>query len=171
MKPKAVIDSSPLINLIHLGLASKLSVYFDVIYVPREVHREVSRKKTSRRVLEKLYRGSPFERCNVGNQSNVELLCIDMDPGEAEALTQAQELGAPVFIGDEKLARRIGERMGINPIGTARILARMYIEALADEPRRLIRKLRTDLQYRIAERLIEEAIEKASEPFGLIRRR
>lgn len=164
MKPKAVIDSSPLINLIHLGLASKLSAYFDVVYVPREVHKEVSRKRTSRRVLEKLYGGSPFEKCDVGNQDNVRLLLVDIDAGEAEALTQAQELGASVFIGDERRARRIGQIMGIRPIGTAKILARMNLEALAEEPKRLIRKLRTDLAYRIADDLIDEALANASEP-------
>ncbi len=31
---KAIIDSDPLINLIHLGLTLKLSSFFDVIYVP-----------------------------------------------------------------------------------------------------------------------------------------
>ena len=40
----AVIDSSSLINLAYLDLASKLGLYFNRVYVPRSVQAEVNRK-------------------------------------------------------------------------------------------------------------------------------
>jgi hypothetical protein len=48
MKRIAVVDSSPLINLVHLELADTLHLYFDTIYVPRMVHGEVNRKSRFR---------------------------------------------------------------------------------------------------------------------------
>lgn len=40
----AVIDASPLINLTHLNLATDLSLFFDRVYVPRAVQKEVNEK-------------------------------------------------------------------------------------------------------------------------------
>lgn len=163
----AVIDSSPLINLVHLGLATKLSQFFDVVYVPRRVQVEVNRKARFRYKLNKLYRTAIFQKCVVVDEANVRLLTAPggtgLHEGEAEALVQAQEQGANVFIGDEKSAREIGERMGIKPVGTARILARLHVEGLASEPRHLVKKLRRDLQCHVTDTVVNEAVAKAHE--------
>ena len=165
----AVIDSSPLIYLVHLELAKSLSQFFDVIYVPRTVQAEVNKKGRFRYSLNKLYRTTAiFRRCVVADKFNVHLHAgpggTGLNEGEAEAIVQAQERGAKALIVDEKLARKIGNRMGIKPVGTARILARLHLEGFADDPRRLIRKLRLDLECRITDSVVEEAVARAHEP-------
>lgn len=165
MKPSAVIDSSALINLVHLELAKYLSLYFNAVYVPREVEREVNRKSRFRYRLRNLYRASVLKKCKVGDETRVWLL-NELDRGEAEAISQAQELPASMFIGDEKKARRTAAYMRITPVGTARIIARMNLEEYAEDPRRLIRKLRKDLNCYIAEELVEDAIRMAATPIG-----
>jgi predicted nucleic acid-binding protein len=108
----AVIDSSPLINLTHLDLAGKLSLFFDVVLVPRAVQREVRKKSRFGSRLNRLYAMGLFKRCKAADRANVALLHIEkLDEGEAEALTQAQEKQAKeeatlYFIGDEKRARQ-----------------------------------------------------------------
>ena len=159
----AVIDSSCLINLTHLGLAITLSEFFHLIYVPRSVHQEVNRKSRFRYKLKKLYRTRLYQRCQAADDVRVKWLTDQLDPGEAEALIQAKERKAAYFIGDEKRAREIGEFMGVQPVGTARLLARLHLDGLAGEPRRLVGKLRKDLDCRIAEDVIEEAIARARE--------
>ncbi len=163
----AVIDSSSLINLVHLELATKLSQYFDVVFVPRRVQVEVKRKSRFRYRLNKLYRTAIFRRCVVADDVNVHLLTAPggegLDEGEAEALVQAQEQGVSVFIGDEKPAREMGERMGIRPVGTARILARLHAEGLASDPHHLVNKLRKDLGCRITDAVVSQAVAKAHE--------
>ncbi len=84
--------------------------------------------------------------------------------GEAEALTQAQEKGARIFIGDEKRAREIGEAMGLKAVGTLGVLARLDLEGYAGDIRVLVRKLRKELHYRVTDALVEEAIANASQP-------
>jgi len=160
----AVIDSGPLINLVHLGLARELTLYFNVVYVPRAVQREVNKKQRFRYRLQKLFNSGIFERCASSHRWNVELLRIDLDDGEAEALIQAQEKSAAVFIGDETRARAICTNFGLQPVGAVRLLARLHREGRAGEPAVLSRKLRRDLRFRVTAKVIEAAIALANEP-------
>ena len=160
----AVIDSSPLIHLAHLDLAVHLNSFFDVIYVSRSVQQEVNRIGRFRRRLTKLYRRSVFERCSVVDQANVDLMRIELDMGEAEALAQAPERNATFFIVDERAARDMASNKGLKVVGTARLLARLHLDGKAEDPRVLIRKLRRDLGFRIRDDVLEDAIAMASEP-------
>jgi len=160
----AVIDSSPLINLVHLELAETLAFHFDFVYVPRAVQVEVNTKHRFRYRLRKLYRSGLFVRCISADRTNVELLRFDVDAGEAEALVQAAEKNAVAFIGDEKRARGIGSNLGLKPVGTVRILARLHLEDRAGDTRELVKKLRRDLKFRVSEDVIRDAIVQAHEP-------
>jgi predicted nucleic acid-binding protein len=160
----AVVDSSPLICLSHLGLAGELSRFFDIVYVPREVHEEVNKKSKFRKRLNKLYQTGRFQRCMAADETNVRLLMDQLDEGEAEALVQAKEKAAGFFIGDEKRAREIGRLKGFKPVGTVRILARLHLEGRATEPLALVRKLRRDRNFRVSETVVNEAIAMASQP-------
>jgi len=160
----AVIDSTPLISLAHLALANKLSLYFDVIYVPSMVQSEVNRKHRFRYHLRKLYKTGFFVRCASVDRSSVELLRVELGEGEAEALIQAQEKKAVYFIGDEKRAREIGAGMGLRPVGTVQILARLHREDQAEETAGLVRKLRRDIAFRVTDEIVKLAIARAVEP-------
>lgn len=164
MTRAAIIDSSALINLTHLELASKLSLYFDAIYVPRRVQEEVNKKFKFRKSLNKLYRAGLFRRCKCADETRVRLLDADVDAGEAEGLVQAQEKGARFFIVDEKRAREIGQAQGLTLVGTVRLLARLSLEGHADDARSLVRRLRKDLRFRVAEHVVEKAVATAAIP-------
>ena len=160
----AIIDSSCLISLSHLGLASKLSLFFQLVFVPVSVQREVNRKQRFRYRLNKLYKSGLFQKCVAADRVRVEWLLNDLHEGEAEALVQAQEKQAGFFIGDERRAREISQLMGIKPVGTVRMLARLNIDGLADDPRKLVRKLRKDLGYQVSDSIVDQAIDGPSEP-------
>jgi uncharacterized protein len=160
----AVIDSTPLISLAHLELAKELSLFFDIVYVPSAVQREVNRKGRFRYRLQKLYKTGVFQRCPSADPDGVELLRAELDEGEAEALVQAQERKARYFIGDERRAREIGEKLGLKPVGTVRILARLNLEGEAEETAKLVRKLRNDLRFRVTEEIVAQAMIMAPEP-------
>jgi predicted nucleic acid-binding protein len=160
----AVIDASPLISLAHLDLADELTLFFDRVYVPRAVQEEVNKKGRFRYRMKKLYYTGFFTRCMTSDTFNVQLLQPELDKGEAEALIQAQEKQAPYFIGDEKRARAIAERMGRKAVGTLRLLARLHLEGRAGELPILVRKLRQDLDFRVSEEIVQLAIDLAGEP-------
>ena len=139
-------------------------MFFDRVYVPRAVQREVNIKGRFRYRLKKLYATGFFERCMTADETNVQLLRAELDEGESEALIQAQERQVYVFIGDDRRARTIAERMGRKPIGTARILARLNLEGRVPDVSALVQNLRQDLGFRISDDVVSQAIETAFEP-------
>jgi uncharacterized protein len=161
---RAVIDSSPLINLSHLNLAEALSLYFNIVLVPKAVQIEVNRKQRFRYRLNKLYRTGIFVGCRSADRWNVELLRPLVDEGEAEGLIQAQEMHTAAFIGDEARARQLAENMGLTPVGTVRILARLHLEGHVKDVWPLIAKLRKDLAFRVNDEIVQEAISRAIDP-------
>jgi predicted nucleic acid-binding protein len=160
----AVIDASPLINLAHLGLARDLSLFFDRVYVPRAVQEELNKKGRFRYRLNKLYSTGFFTRCVAADRVNVQLLRAELDRGEAEALIQTQEKQALYFIGDEKRARAIAARLGSKVVGTLRLLARLSLEGRAPGLLELVRVLRRDLEFRVTDEIVRQAIDLAGEP-------
>ena len=164
MRRIAVIDATPLISLVHLGLAEGLGLFFDTIYVPRAVQKEVNKKRRFRYRLQKLYRTGAYERCSSADSTSVQLLEAQLDSGEAEGLIQAQEKQARYFIGDDVRARNTCVGYGLTPVGTVRVLARLHLEGQADDPAALVRKLRRDLSFRISQEVVDEAIALAANP-------
>lgn len=163
MRRIAVIDSSALINLVHLDLVSELTLFFDRVYVPRSVHREVNKKHRFKDRLRKLYGHGFADRCMVADDTNVRLL-RPLGEGESEAIIQAQENDAQFVILDDQRARAIAGRMGRTPVGTMRVLARLSLEGRAPEVWGLVAILRRDLEFRISDDVVRQAIEAAPEP-------
>jgi len=157
----AVIDSSCLINLIHLDLASKLLLFFDRVYIPRNVQTEFNRKHRSRYRLNKLFKAGVFEKCICKDETNFRVLRFEVDAGEAEALVQAQEKGAEFVLVDDRRAREIGVRQGLTSCGTVRLLARLCQDGHAADTWIIVRRLRKDLRFRVGDDVVEKAIASA----------
>ncbi len=162
----AIIDSSCLICLAHLNLASKLALYFDAIHVPRNVQLECNRKHRSRYRLKKLFQAGVFQRCASKDETNFRILRAELDAGEAEGPVQAQERGAEFFLVDERKARAIGERQGLTLCGTVRLVARHCLEGYTEDVWLLMRKLSTNLGFRVGDSIIRAAVACAEIPIG-----
>ena len=132
--------------------------------MPRSVQEELNKKGRFRYRLNKLYRTGFFTRCKAADSYNVQLLQAELHKGEAEALIQAQEKQAPYFIGDEKRAREIAARMGRKAVGTLRQLARLNLENRAPELTSLVEILRRELDFRVSDEIVQQAIDLAAEP-------
>jgi predicted nucleic acid-binding protein len=162
----AIIDSSCLICLVHLNLASQLVLYFDVIYVPRNVQIEINRKNRFRYRLNKLFATGVFRKCIGKDETSFRLLTAELDAGEAEGLVQAQEQGAEFFLVDERKAREIGVRQGLIPYGTVGLLARLCLEGYAEDMWALVAKLRKERAFRVGDEIVLRAIASAETPIG-----
>jgi predicted nucleic acid-binding protein len=162
----AITDSSCLICLVHLNLASQLVLYFDAIYVPRNVQIEINRKHRFRYRLNKLFQTGVFRKCMGKDEINFRLLTTELDAGEAEGLVQAQEQGAEFFLVDERKARQIGERQGLTPYGTVGLLARLCLEGYAEDIWVLVEKLRKERGFRVGDEIVRRAIASAEMPIG-----
>jgi predicted nucleic acid-binding protein len=160
----AVVDTSQVINLTHLNLATELALFFDGVFVPRAVQEELNRKGRFRYRLNRLYRTGFFTRCKIADAFNVQLLRAELDRGEAEALVQAQEKDALYFIGDERRARTIAGLLGKRAVGTLRLLARLNLEGRAPAVTELVEVLRRNLSFRASDEIVQRAIELAGDP-------
>lgn len=160
----AIIDSSSLLAIVHLNLSIKLSLFFDIIHVPRQVQIELSRKHRFRHRLNKLYDTRIYRRCCAADRTNVRLLMPPLNEGEAEGIIQAQEKGIDQVIFDEREARKIASRMGIATVGIARLLFRLERDGHIEDARKLIKKLERELKFRISKEVIEEARLKSDQP-------
>ncbi len=123
-KAIAVIDSSCVIGLLHLKLLDKLNWRYNTIYIPGNVRREISKKRDARNKLKKLMNKYGITKCNAYDAASLKLLLVDehIGSGEAEAIIQAREKNAGTIFIDEKKARKIAERHGLQTKGILGLL-------------------------------------------------
>ena len=114
-----VTNTTPLLSLSAIGKLSLLNEIFGKFYIPRAVYLEVKAKNSFGYSEIDLM---DFEVINVQNQNYLNLLCNDLDKGEAEAIVLATELNADILIIDERLGYKIAQSQQIYPIGTLTIL-------------------------------------------------
>ena len=183
-KPEAVIDTSCLTCLLHLGLLQKLGYRYRVVRIPRHVWNEVYQWNEERRSREKkpsiyqlqtlLRQEYPrFKKCYVTDAHRVQLLTdrkqnlkTYIDRGEAETIIQASELQirghkvSEVLI-DERKGTEIARAFGFNVRGTAGVLALLERDRIIEERARvLIERCRSELRFRITDKVINQVLKE-----------
>lgn len=110
-RPPVVTNTTPLITLAGIGLLDLLPLLYDEVWAPRIV------------LDEYLAKASPTEAdlAQASWLTVVDAIIIDptlplLDVGEAAALPLAQTIGARLILLDERKARRIAARMGLQVI-------------------------------------------------------
>lgn len=104
-----VSDTSPITSLGQIGRLDLLRALFDSVVIPTAVERELRRGAIL--VPDWIQVRSP------GNRELIARLESELDPGEAEALALALELGADLTLIDERRGRLVAQRLGLRFIG------------------------------------------------------
>lgn len=115
-----VSNTSPLLNLALVGKLDLLEQLFEKVLVPDAVVSEMAAFASGARAVPTL--PAWIERRRVTNRALLDSLSLDLDAGEAEAIALAVELEANLILLDEKLARRVATRLGLNCVGLLGIL-------------------------------------------------
>ena len=97
------------------------------------------------------------------NKALVIALRQTLDNGEAEAIALATEMQPEVVLLDDKLARRMAQRLGVTVTGTLGVLLRAKQVGLIVQLRPLITRLQSEGDYYIVSELIEKALLAAGE--------
>jgi hypothetical protein len=159
---KAVLNSSVIIALSTLGYLDKLRHIFAEVLVARAVYEEICVGGCGligeRELLDAVNNGLIV----VGEVKNRLLVDALLDPlamGEAETIALAVEEEANCIVIDEKLARKRAKSMGLNVIGTLRVLRLMYDAKLIGKPEipEALEKLR-EMGFRIGDEVIARAL-------------
>ena len=150
MSDKAVTNSTCLIGLQRIGQLDILPQVFPVVFAPQAVQDEVKLTLSWLRVQA------------VQNTATVATLRTQMHIGEAETIALAMELEDVEVILDEKKARGIAERLGLEVIGTVAMLVRAKQKGVISEVKPLLRELQAK-GFRLTEALIMDALQLAGE--------
>ena len=129
-KNKTVIfNSSPLINLSHVGLLHLINKLFTQIYIPEAVFKEVvleGRKKEDVKEIEKLIDDNIIKRIEVKEKELVKALNKDLDLGESEVIALALNIKSDLVVIDESDARNIAKIYGLKMTGFIGLLIKAF---------------------------------------------
>jgi len=161
---KAVLNSSVIIALSTLGYLDKLKYVFTEILIPRAVHDEVCVRGhglTGERDLLEAVKEGIITVKDVKTRLLVNALLDPIALGEAETITLTVEEKADYIVMDDKLARRRAKSMGLNVVGTLRVLRLMYDARLIDKNQLLkaLEKLK-ETGFRISDQVVNKAVRK-----------
>lgn len=132
-RPFAVADSSPLIALSvigHLGLLERL---YGRVAVPPAVWEEATQRGLDRPGAEGLLRAQWIDVVALRTPEAADALLAFMDRGESEALCLVRELGAELFVVDDRRPTRYARRSGIRTVGAVGVLAHAKRLGLVDD--------------------------------------
>jgi predicted nucleic acid-binding protein len=125
-----VSDASPLISLAVAGYLDVLQSLYGRVIIPEAVYQEVTggvpRLPGALAIQELQWIVSQ----PVQNDAMVRALQGELDHGEAEAIALAVELQAGLILIDERRARAIAARMGLNVVGVLGVLVEAKHKAL-----------------------------------------
>lgn len=150
-----VSDTSPIRALASLSLLELLPRMFDQVYVSPAVVRELQDASI---VLPETFRVQAPK-----DASLLARLKVNLHDGEAEALTLAVELNSQAVLMDEAHGRAVAAALGLEPRGVLGVLVDAKKRGFVPEIRPLIMRLKTELKFRMADRLIHDILEASGE--------
>ena len=121
---KVVVNTSPLISLSILESLDILPNLFEKVYMPMAVFHEAVVIGKGKYGCTDIENAAWLKVVEVTNTDLRDSIALSLDPGEAEVITLAKELGISTVIIDEYAGRRFAKMLGINVVGTLGILLR-----------------------------------------------
>jgi predicted nucleic acid-binding protein len=148
-----VCNSSPLIALQQIGQLRVLQLLFGGVLIPEAVRQEIAPSVALPEWLHIQALAFPIDRV---------IQEAALGRGETEAISLTLELGNRLLILDERVGRRLAQRLGLSVIGTLGVL-------LAAKQRGYIEELKPHLQalqrydFRISRDLLRSVLQSANE--------
>jgi uncharacterized protein len=115
-----VSNASPLMNLALINRLDLLTWRFDKVFIPPEVHRELTGRGMPG--ANKLKRANWIQVQTPQNKLLVRSLMLQVDRGEAEAITLALELAADLLLIDERKGRFVAGQLNVPIMGLLGLL-------------------------------------------------
>jgi predicted nucleic acid-binding protein len=156
-----VSNTSPLTNLAAVGQLDLLRQIYHQIVIPEALFNELTAEGGLHPGT--IVRQLDWVTCRrVSNPAIVTALEVELDRGEAEAITLSQELAADLLLIDEHLGRVVASRLGIRIIGLLGMLMEAKHQGLIPEIKALVDALMNQ-GFRIGNDLYIRVLEAAGE--------
>jgi hypothetical protein len=112
-----ISDASPIVNLATVGQLELLQQLYGHVIIPPAVFREIAVVGAGQPGAAEVEAFDWVETRQVIDQRMVAALQLEVDEGEAEAITLAFELDADLLLIDERIGRAVASRLGLKFIG------------------------------------------------------
>ena len=126
MNFKVVSNSTPLIALSQVNRLDIIKELFGSIIIPDAVFIEVAADKKGRAGKDEVSIAKWIRTMKVSNPLAADFLSVNLDPGEAEAITLSKEIKANLLLTDDKDGRKAVKSVDIPITGTVGLLLRYY---------------------------------------------
>lgn len=155
-----VSDTSPITNLFQIGRLELLRELFDDVIIPRAVAIEIEFLDSNRNIL---VQNQWIRIVELSDRKLLEDLTDELDPGEAEAIALAIQLGADAVLIDETLGRAEAVRRGLDVTGVVGILIRAKRKELIPRVKPEIDRLVTEAGFWLDPKFIENTLRTIDE--------
>ena len=160
---KVVSNTSPLLNLALIGELSLLQGLFDRIVVPHAVRSELEGRLFRAGISAPFPMPPWIEARPVANRPLVDSLSLELDAGEAEAIALAVEIQADLILVDERLARKVGTRLGLRFVGVLGLLVEAKRRGLIPFVKPVLDALLTMAGFWVGNSLYKRALSEVGE--------
>lgn len=157
-----ISNATPLIGLSMLGRFELLREVFGTILISTAVYDELIGKGADRGGAAEVTKGVADGWISVANVTATPILTtlkVDLDEGEAEAITLALERHADLLLLDERKGRAKANALGLEVTGTIGILLLAREKGIEIDLRFELRQLKTQ-GFRISDSLIERIVKE-----------
>ena len=155
-----VSNSSIIIALARICRLDLMEKLFGKVIVPEAVWKEVTVEGKSGR--EKILKAGFIYVKKVRSRSLAAFLEEFVDSGEAEAIVLALELDADLLLVDDRDARNLAKRLGLQVMGILGVLALAKYKGFIQEVKPIIDRL-VENGFWISRKLLEEFLRELSE--------
>lgn len=142
-----VSNTTPLINFCTSGRLDILEKLFTEISIPLAVKVELEEKKDLFPNIESIFRSGFISIREIENKNTFKSLSIDLDNGEAEAITLAIENNAELLLLDEIAGRNQAEYHGLLFTGTIGCLILAKKQGIIKEIKQLLDEMKTKSRF------------------------
>lgn len=148
-----VSDSSPIIYLSIVGRLDILQVLFERIIIPEAVYNELTIHGKGQPGSQEVLDSDWIEVRYCSDMSLFKVLETQLDIGEAQAITIAQELHADLLLIDERLGRNVAKSLDIPIIGLLGIFNLAKKKGIVSYVKPIIDQLITNVGFRVSSEL------------------
>jgi len=159
-----VSDSSILISLSRIGKLYLIHKIFpEGIFIPAEVWKEVVESGQGRPGAIQVQEAEWIKVKKIKNHKLSHLLKMDLDNGEAEAITLANEIDADLILIDERDARRVAKQLDLKVLGTVGLL--IFAKQTGHMPslKKVLDELVNQAGFRISKSVYNKALKSVDE--------
>jgi predicted nucleic acid-binding protein len=161
----AVSDTSPILGLAIIGHLNLLQEQLGEIYIPHAVLAELKVAENFRgaSAVQAALDNGWLKSKEIQNKPLAQSLLLELDQGEAEAITLAVDLGVDMIVMDEKIGRERARGLGLKTVGVIGVLLTAKKRGRISSLKNAMLALRNEVGFFISDDLYRQILAQAGE--------